>query len=149
MFFARTAVGESMATEGSVDRKVILSTLWIFYMFQQAYGDITTLYYSVFINHTPSVTYTNTFLLFAALLVEPAMAMILLSRILKYRANRWANILVGVALTGVTVVSLFVGTPTPVYAFISAISIVTGVIVVGYAWKWPDPSSLRVDSTPV
>jgi Family of unknown function (DUF6326) len=137
-----------MEMENPVDRKMILSTLWIFYMFQQAYGDITTLYYSVFINHTPAVTYTNSFLLLGALLVEPAMAMILLSRVLKYRANRWANIIVGIVLTGVTVVSLFVGTPTPVYAFISAISIVTGVVVVWYAWTWPVPASPQVAAVP-
>jgi hypothetical protein len=138
-----------MEAESGVDRKMVLSALWIFYMFQQAYGDITTLYYSVFINHTPAVTYTNTFLLFGALLVEPAMAMIVLSRILKYRANRWANVIVGVVLTGVTAVSLFVGTPTPVYAFISAISIATGVVIVWYAWKWSMPSSPRASSMSV
>ncbi|MHB8598972.1 MAG: zinc-binding dehydrogenase [Ktedonobacteraceae bacterium] len=46
-----------------MDMKVKLSTLWIFYMFSTAYIDITTLYYSVFINHTPTVHYTQVFLL--------------------------------------------------------------------------------------
>jgi hypothetical protein len=120
--------------------KVFLSTAWIFYMFNQAYGDTSTLYYSVFINQTPSVHYTNTFLVFGVILVEPAMVMILLSRFLNYRVNRLANILVAVVLTLVTAVSLFVGTPTPVYAIISAVSIATGVAVVYFAWNWADPA---------
>ena len=49
----------------AIDRgaKERLSLLWIFYMFNAAYIDITTLYYSVFINHKPAVHYTQAFLL--------------------------------------------------------------------------------------
>lgn len=36
--------------------------LWIFYMFNAVYIDITTLYYSVFINHYAEVHYTQAFL---------------------------------------------------------------------------------------
>ena len=52
------------------DKKLILTTLWIFYMFNTAYIDITTLYYSVFINHAPTVHYTQVFLLGGGILVE-------------------------------------------------------------------------------
>jgi hypothetical protein len=33
--------------------------------------------------------------LLGAILLETAIAMVLLSRVLQYRANRWANIIVG------------------------------------------------------
>ena len=46
--------------------------------------------------------------------------MILLSRILKYRANRWANIIAGIFLTAVQLVTLFVKTPTLAYVFFSS-----------------------------
>ena len=118
------------------DKKLILTTLWIFYMFNTAYIDITTLYYSVFINHTPTVHYTQVFLLGGGILVEIPMVMVLLSRILKYRANRWANIIAGVSLSGVNAVTLFVGTPTLAYLFITVVSIAAGAVIVGYAWKW-------------
>ncbi|HLX57964.1 MAG TPA: DUF6326 family protein [Ktedonobacteraceae bacterium] len=126
-----------------MDMKVKLSTLWIFYMFSTAYIDITTLYYSVFINHTPVVHYTQVFLLGAAILVEIPIAMVLLSRILKYRANRWTNIIAGIFLTGVQIVTLFVGRPTLAYAFLSIILIATSAIIVWYAWRWPDIDSTR------
>lgn len=121
-----------------MDRKTWLSLLWIFYMFNAAYVDITTLYDSVFINHTPKVQYTEVFLLGAGVLIEISIAMVLLSRILKYRANRWANIIAGIFLTAVQIVTLFVGTPTLVYAFFSIILIATTVVIVWYAWRWPN-----------
>jgi Family of unknown function (DUF6326) len=62
-------------------------------MLNAAYIDITTLYYSVFINHKPTVHYAQVFLLGAGVLIEISIVMILLSRILKCRANRWANMI--------------------------------------------------------
>ena len=115
-----------------------LSLLWIFYMFNAAYIDITTLYYSVFINHKSAVHYTQVFLLGAGVLVEISIAMIVLSRVLKYRANRWANMIAAIFLTVVQLVTLFVGTPTLAYAFFSTIIIATTAVIVWYAWRWPN-----------
>ena len=124
----------------AIDRgaKERLSLLWIFYMFNAAYIDITTLYYSVFINHKPAVHYTQAFLLGAGVLIEISIAMILLSRILKYRANRWANIIAGIFLTAVQLVTLLVKTPTLAYVFFSVIMIATTAVITWYAWKWPN-----------
>ena len=120
------------------DMKERLSLLWIFYMFNAAYIDITTLYYSVFINHKPIVHYTQAFLLGAGVLIEISIAMVLLSRILKYRANRWANIIAGIFLAVVQLVSVFYRKPTLAYAFFSVIMIATAAVIVWYAWRWSD-----------
>jgi len=130
-----------------MDMKSKLSLLWIFYMFNAAYIDITTLYYSVFINHKPMVHYTQVFLLGAAVLVEISIVMIVLSRLLKYRANRRANIGAGIFLTGVQAATLFVGTPTLAYGFLSIVLIGTTAIIVWYAWRWTnaeDPSQAEI-----
>jgi Na+/melibiose symporter-like transporter len=130
-----------------MDTKSKLSLLWIFYMFNAAYIDITTLYYSVFINHKPMVHYTQVFLLGAAVLVEISIVMIVLSRLLKYRANRRANIGAGILLTGVQAATLFVGTPTLAYGFLSIVLIGTTAIIVWYAWRWTnaeDPSQAEI-----
>jgi Na+/melibiose symporter-like transporter len=113
-----------------------LSLLWIFYMFNAAYIDITTLYYSVFINHKPAVHYTQAFLLGAGVLIEISIAMIPLSRVLKYRANRRANIIAAIFLTVVQLITLFIKTPTLAYAFFSIIMIATTAVITWYAWKW-------------
>ena len=120
------------------DVKERLSLLWIFYMFNAAYIDITTLYYSVFINHKPAVHYTQAFLLGAGVLIEISIVMVLLSRILKYRANRWSNIIAGTFLAVVQLVTLFVRKPTLAYAFFSIIMIVATAVIVWYAWRWSD-----------
>ena len=119
-----------------------LSWLWVFYMFNTAYIDINTLYYSVFINHHANVHYTQTFLLGAAVLVEIPTAMVILSRMLGYRWNRLTNVVVGVLLTVIQIATLFVGTPTLAYGFISAILIATSGGIAWYAWNWPDPAAL-------
>ena len=133
----------------SLDTKSKLSLLWIFYMFNTAYIDITTLYYSMFINHKPKVHYTQVFLLGAGVLVELSIVMVVLSRLLKYRANRRANIIVGLFLTVVQLVTLFVGTPTLAYLFFSVILIATSMVIVWAAWKWLDGSSSRPMVHPV
>jgi len=135
----RPAITESQTN--NLDMKSRLSLLWIFYMFNAAYIDITTLYYSVFINHSPKVHYTQAFLLGAGVLIEISIAMVVLARLLRYRTNRRANIAAGVFLTGVQLASLFVGTPTLAYVFFSAILIATSAAAVWYAWKWSDPAS--------
>jgi hypothetical protein len=125
---------------------MLLSTLWIAYVFNAAYGDITTLYYSVFINHTPTVTYTQVFLLAGILLVEPAIVMIVLSRSLSYRANRSSNVVVSGILAAIQVVTLFVGTPTLPYAFATASMTAINLVIIWLAWKWKELPA--VDSAP-
>jgi Na+/melibiose symporter-like transporter len=130
-----------------MDMKSKISLLWIFYMFNAAYIDITTLYYSVFINHKPKIHYTQLFLLGAAVLIEISIAMIVLSRLLNYRANRRANIGAGIFLTLVQFVTLFVGTPTLAYAFLSIILIGTSSVIAWWAWRWSNPEALSQDET--
>lgn len=77
----------------------------------------------------------------AAILVEIPMAMILLSRILNYRTNRWANVMAGGVMTVVQVATLFVAVPTMYYLFFSLIEIVATIMVVWWAWRWVDSSS--------
>jgi hypothetical protein len=79
-------------------------------------------------------------MLASPILTETAIAMIPLSRILQYRANRWANIVVGVIHTAAVVVSLFAtGTmPASFYVFFAIIEIASTSVIVWYAWTWPD-----------
>jgi Family of unknown function (DUF6326) len=116
----------------------LLSTLWIFYLFNAVYGDITELYSS-------RATYSQEFLLFGALLIEPAIVMVLLSRVLQPRACRLTNIIVGIVLTVVNVGTLFIGTLTLPSAFFASTLIATGVVIVAYAWKWRELPSPSVD----
>jgi hypothetical protein len=126
---------KSNGKTAEIDMKVKLSTLWVFATLNYIYCDVVTVMDPV--KHVP-IQLTQGFLLGASILVEIPIAMVLLSRILKYRASRWANIIAGTIMTAVQIVSLFVATPTMYYMFFSAIEITCTALIVWYAWKWPN-----------
>ncbi|AEA46666.1 DUF6326 family protein [Archaeoglobus veneficus] len=126
------------------DRKVILSTLWIFAMFNYVYADILTLFEpgmleEIMTGSVGGIQFTQGFLLGAAILMETAIAMVLLSRVLKYRANRWANISAGTIHTAAVSLSMFLGTPALHYMFFGTIEIACTLFIIWYAWTWPNP----------
>lgn len=78
--------------------------------FNYVYADVVTLF-----DKTVVTSLSQTTLLGTAILVETAIAMVLLTRILRRKANRWANIIVGAINTIAIFVSLLVATPAPYY----------------------------------
>ncbi len=71
-------------------------------------------------------------------MTEIPIAMILLSRILKFKVNRWANIIASI-FTIVYVVGG--GSTTPHYTFIATIEVVCMLLVLWFAWKWRNPEA--------
>lgn len=123
--------------------EVRLSTLWIFAMFNYLYADVLTLMDSevlkqVLAGQVGSMRMTRGLLFGAAVLMETAMAMVLVSRMAPYRFNRWANIVVGAVHTVVVALSLVAGggKPAPYYAFCAIIEIACTAFIVGHAWRW-------------
>jgi len=129
------------------DSKVILSALWIFVMFNYLYCDVLSLMDPAFLKQymagsVGGMQLTSGFFLAASILMEIPIAMVLLSWILKYRANRWANIIAGTFMTVVQFSTLFFGSaPTNYYVFFSIIEIACTAFIVWYAWKWANPES--------
>lgn len=115
-----------------------LSTLWIFIMFNMVFADILSFMYPGFLaevmaGHAGGVQITPGFLLIAAVLTEIPIAMIVLSRVLKHRANRWANIVAGI----VTIVYVAGGSATsPHGLFFAALEIACAMAIVWSAWTW-------------
>jgi hypothetical protein len=133
-----------MITKDKMNPKVLLSTLWLFAMLTYTYGDVVTLMDPV--KHG-TIQLTEGFLLFGSILMMIPISMVLLSRVLKYRANRWANIIAGTFMTAFLTVTLFVAVPTMYYAFFSAIEIACTLFIVGYAWKWRIPEGSPINVT--
>jgi hypothetical protein len=138
---------ESMSDEKRA--KTMLTALWLFATLNYLYADVVSLIdpTSAYRTTTGAIQFTQRFLLEASILVEIPVAMVLLSRILKYRASRWANIIAGAIMTVVQTATLFVGTPTMYYAFFSIIEIVSTLAIVWFAWKWHELSSPRMSPT--
>ena len=125
------------------DRKVILSTLWIFAVLNYIYADVFGLSFNPILQPEVAITITQGSALAFAILMETAIAMVLLSRILKYGANRWANIAVGLIHTALVSWSLSVTTPTWFYAFFATIEIACTLFIIWYAWTWRRSVSTR------
>ena len=113
------------------DMRVRLSTLWIFASINYVYADVVTLF-----NKTVVTNLSQTSLLAFAALVETSFAMIPLSRFLKYKANRWANILVAVLQTLAITASLLVAVPAAYYILFATIEIATTLAIIWQAWLW-------------
>ena len=138
----------SILAGGMKDRRVILSTLWVFAMFNYLYADVFSLFFNPVLQkagwnefqagYAGGIRITQGFVLGVAVLMETAIAMVLLSRVLKYAANRWANIISGVLHTASVAWSLSSDTPTLAYAFFATIEMACTLFIVWYAWKWPN-----------
>ena len=129
-----------------MDRKVLLSTLWIFAMFNYLYADVYTLFFNPVLQKelmqklaegfAGSIPITQGFVLITAILIETAIAMVILSRVLKYRANRWANIASG-AFHTVFVAWSMIGDPVSLfYVFFAIIEIACTLLIVWLAIRW-------------
>ena len=129
------------------DRRRNLSLLWTFAIFNYVYADILTLYFGsglqpaawqhLLTGQVGSRHITQGIALLGAVVLETAVVMVLASRLLPYRANRWANVVVAVIQAASVAMSL----PDPLYAnlfywFFAVVEIACSVIIVWYAWTW-------------
>ena len=135
-----------MKTE-KIDPKALLSSLWIFATLNYLYCDIMGLMDAHLLNQYLTGTVggmemTENFLLGAAVLMEIPIAMVLLSRVLKHKTNRWANIIAGIIMTFIQTATLLVGSPTKYYLFCSMIEIATTIFILWYALKWKNSDIL-------
>jgi len=122
----------------NLDTKVLLFTIWIVVMINMAYADILSLHIpGVFDEVAKTSVSTGTpipqLMLGGAIMVELAIVMIILSRLLNYRVNRWANIVVSI----VTIVFVVGGgVAYPHYLFIATVEVICLLLILWNAWRW-------------
>lgn len=124
------------------DKKLIISSLWLFAMLTYTYGDVVTLMDPV--KHG-SIELTEGFLLGGSIFMMIPITMVLLSRLLRYRANRLSSIFAGIFMSIALVSTLFAAVPTTYYVFFTAIEIASTALIVVVAWKWRQPELIPVD----
>src|SRR5665811_529979 len=124
------------------DMKVRLSALWLFAMLTYTYGDVVTLMDPV--KHG-SIQLTEGFLLGGSIYMMIPLSMVLMSRLLNYRVNRWASIIAGSIMTVTLIMTLFVAVPTMYYLFFAVIEIGCTALIVRYAWKWRNREDSHVN----
>jgi Family of unknown function (DUF6326) len=127
--------------------RAILSTLWIFAVLNYLYCDVVSFMDSALLKQylagsVGGMQITQGFLLGGAVLMEVSMGMVLLSRLLPFKANRIANTLAGVITTSAQTATLFLGKPAMYYLFFSVIEISCTAFIVVYTWKWLKPDEV-------
>ncbi len=131
-----------------MDRKVLLSTLWIFVIVNYIFCDVFTLFYAPdlkqFLTGTVGdIKLTQSFLLTFAIIMEFALLMILLSRVLKYSLNRWLNIIGGIFFTLIQAGTLLDGDFTFHYLFFSIVEMSATVSITWVAVGWRKPEIFK------
>ncbi|MCU0487244.1 MAG: DUF6326 family protein [Anaerolineales bacterium] len=120
------------------DTKVLLSTLWIMVMINMLKADILSLNIpgaaeEVAKTATSAGASIPQLMLIGAIMGQLGIAMIILSRVLKYGINRWVNIGVGI----VTIAYIWGGAAAyPHYMFIATVETLCLLLIIGLAWTW-------------
>ena len=122
---------------GQMNMKEKFSALWIFVMVNMIMADIVGFMepgaLEAIMTGNVGIEITGELMLVFSILLEIPIAMILLSRVLKYRANRWANIIAG----AITILFVIGGGDTSLsYIFFATIEVVCMLLIVWYAWNW-------------
>ena len=127
-----------------VNVKVKLALLWIALMFLYIYNDIFSMYQpghvaELFEGHLEGVQFTQTLLFAAALLMAIPSLMVLLSIILKAKANRFVNVFVGAFHILILIGTQFVGEGETwfYWRFNELLEAFFLLVIIWTAWKWP------------
>lgn len=138
----RSEQGEKMnpstTPSKKIDTKALLSTLWILVLINMLKADILSLFIpgaAEEVARTSASTGASIpqLMLTGAIMGQLGIAMIVLSRVLKYSINRWVNIVVGI----VTIAYIWGGMAAyPHYIFIATVETLCLLLIIGFAWTW-------------
>jgi hypothetical protein len=122
------------------DMPARLSTMWVFVMLNMIFADILSFLDPSFLRDVSTgsvggVEISQGFLFAVAVVTEVAIAMVVLSRVLRYRLNRWANMIAA----SVTIAYVILGgSAAPHYLFFATMEVVCCGLIAWFAWRWPD-----------
>jgi hypothetical protein len=124
--------------------RIKLSGLWTALMLTYLLGDVLRIYSGDFVpgemGEMGGMQITQGMYLGLAILLVIPVIMIFLSLVLKYRANRWTNLV----LAAFFFVFNLIGLPTYPSAydqFLIIVGLVFNGLTFWFAWKWPEPES--------
>ncbi len=131
-----------------MNKKVLFSTLWIFVTVNYIFCDVFTLFHSeslkqLMTGEMGGMKINQSFLLSFSILMEMPMVMIVLSRILPYKSNRLANIIVALIMTLVQAATLFTDDNTLHYIFFSIVEVGTTSFILYSAWNWTESKNIE------
>ena len=126
--------------EWNGDRKQLLSVLWIFLTVNYIYCDIFSLHHAETLQaflagKIGGMELTEEFLLSFAFIMQIPMLMIVLSRFLVFKLNKYLNIAAALITGSIQSYTLYMG-GTLHYVFFSIFEITTALIILYFASTW-------------
>ena len=119
--------------------RIKLSALWVMLMLTYLLGDVMRIFSGDFVAGEMSGMEASEMLyLGMAVLMLIPILMVFLNLVLKYKASRWANIVLAAFFFLFNLIGL------PMYAFLFdqfliAVGLVFNLLTIWYAWKWAEP----------
>ncbi len=129
------------------DRKIVLSTMWVFVLLNMIYADILGMLRPGYLDllERMSQELSGSAVLLFAVLMEVVILMVPLSIILNRAANRWTHfVAVPLSIMWVIVPSLMpsLGDATPLsYVFFATVEVATMLAMLWFVWRWPASDS--------
>ncbi len=117
-----------------IDPKVKLSLLWIFVIINMAYADILSLMDPTSIIRGIMVgdPMPAGGLMAGAIVMETSFAMVILSWLLNYKANRWVSLLIGAFM----ILQIVIGGHGLYYVFFTIVEVASILLIIWFSWKW-------------
>lgn len=136
-------------TTVDTDVRARLSWVWVFVLLNMIFADIFSFEQAAFLKQllagqAGQVTITPEVLLLAAVVTAIPISMVVFSQVLPRRANRWANMIVGVG----TIVYVWGGgdLTAPHYIFMAGLETLGCLYIAWFAWRWRAPDGhVRAD----
>lgn len=127
------------------DRKKLLSVLWIFLTVNYIYCDVFSLHDAKMLQafltgEVGNMKITEEFLLSFAFIMQIPMIMILLSRYLAYKLNKYLNIVAATISGSIQSFTVYMG-GTLYYMFFSFFEISTALLIIFVAVTWKKKSA--------
>ncbi len=126
----------------TIKTRTVLSILWVVLMLNMIYIDVLS--QNIPGSHEEMLAFAGgtpipQLMLYAAIMIEIPILMVILSRLLKFSISRWANIVVAILMI-VFIVGPEVGNPAvnPHYLFMGAVEVLCMLAVIGVSWRWKE-----------
>ena len=121
-----------------IDKKALLSTLWLFVLLNIIFRDLHEFASPGFLTEILSgyvngIKITENLILIGAIVAQVPIFMVLLSRVLKRKTNRWANIGASIFQIAITISAL---PRVPADILHAIIEIAALLSIIWIAWKW-------------
>ena len=125
------------------DRRGVLSSLWIFVLFNMLFRDIHEFARPGWIEELMSMEVAEGLLLVSGMVLSLFISMIVLNRVLPSKAARWAN----VAVAALAIAAMLANPPGDLDdTWFFAIEILSLLAIIGIAWTWRvDPAEPGLD----